>query len=66
MGISSSIGYEIKINDKLSTNMDFQISKANGNTKNLLGNGIFIPGMGYNGFQNNLFPMILLNIKYGL
>jgi len=67
VGLSSSVGYELSLSERLKTNIDFQISIPNHNSRDLYSYVNFIPGMELNGnVKGKLFPMLLWNVKYRL
>jgi len=66
MGLSTSLGYECKITNRLKTHMDFQLSFPTHNYLDLYSYSNFIPGMGFKDTENNVFPMLVLNLKYRL
>lgn len=66
LGLSTSIGYELKITDKLKSSLDFQLSFPGKKRDDLYSYNNYISGMGYNGEGGNVFPMLILNIKYGI
>jgi len=64
-GVSGSCGYELQISSRFKASLDYQISSSI--FKNDLStNECFVPGMGLSGKGRNLYPMVLLNIKYEL
>ena len=65
VGVSGSCGYELQISSRFKVSLDYQISSSI--FKNDLStNECFVPGMGLSGKGRNLYPMVLLNIKYEL
>ena len=65
-GFSTSLGYEFKITNRLKTHIDFQLSFPTDKYLNLYSYGNFISGMGFKDTESNVFPMLLLNLKYRL
>jgi hypothetical protein len=65
-GFSTSLGYEFKISNRLKTHIDFQLSIPTNKYLDLYSYSNFIPGMGFKDTENNVFPMMIINIKYGL
>mgnify|MGYP000847089596 CR=1 FL=1 len=65
-GLSTSLGYEFKLANRLKTNIDFQLSFPNDKYLALYSYTNFIPGMGYKGSVDKWFPMLILNLKYSL
>jgi len=65
-GLSTSLGYEFKITNRLKTHIDFQLSIPSEKYLDLYSYGNFIPGMGFKDTENYVFPMIITNIKYRL
>ena len=64
IGLSTSLGYEFRITNRLKSNMGFQLSFPTKNFHDLYGIGNHIPGMGYCGSTKTWFPMLILNLKY--
>ncbi|MBN2611278.1 MAG: hypothetical protein JXB00_06955 [Bacteroidales bacterium] len=64
LGLSTSLGYEFKITNRLKTNIDFQLSFPTDKYLDLYSYTNFIPGMGYKGSLDKWFPMLILNLKY--
>jgi hypothetical protein len=65
-GLNASIGYEFIITNRLKTHIDFQLSIPTDKYLDLYGYSNFIPGMGFKDTESNVFPMLILNLKYGL
>ncbi len=65
-GISTSVGYEFKIANRLKSHIDFQLSFPGNNYTQLYGYRNFIPGMGFKDLNRKWFPMLILNLKYRL
>jgi hypothetical protein len=65
-GLSTSLGYEFKLTNRLKSNIDFQLSFPTNKYSNLYSYTNFIPGMGYSGSLDKWFPMLILNLKYRL
>ena len=65
-GLSTSLGYEFKITNRLKTHIDFQLSIPSDKYLDLYSYGNFIPGMGFKDTENYVFPMMIINIKYRL
>lgn len=65
-GLSTSLGYEFKITNRLKTNIDIQLSFPTEKYLDLYSYTNFIPGMGYKGSIDKWFPMLILNLKYRL
>ena len=65
-GLNTSLGYEFKITNRLKTHIDFQLSFPTDKYQNLYSYSNFIPGMGFKDTEDKWFPMLILNLKYGL
>lgn len=65
-GISTSLGYEFRITDRVKMHFDFQLSFPTNKYLDLYSYGNFIPGMGFKDTDGKWFPMLVLNIKYRL
>ncbi|HLO59874.1 MAG TPA: hypothetical protein VK179_14095 [Bacteroidales bacterium] len=65
-GLNASLGYELKIANRLKTSVDFQLSTPTDRYLKLYSYSNFIPGMGYKGSLDRWFPMLILNLKYRL
>lgn len=65
-GLSTSLGYEFKMTDKLRAGTDFQLSFPTNKYLDLYGYRNFIPGIGFKDFEGKWFPMVILNLKYML
>ena len=70
VGLNGMIGYHFRFSNTFNSDFGVQISKASNKSHDLYGDDNYIPGMGY--YQNdhykntNLFPMLVLNLKYRL
>jgi len=67
-GLTGAVGYNFRISEKLNADFGGQLSKPSKNYADLYGYSNYIPGMGYleTCGKGNLFPMLVLNIKYRL
>ena len=65
-GLSTSLGYEFNMGRRLKSSIDFQMSFPSDKYKDLYSYETFIPGMGYQGDSQRWYPMLIMNIKYGL
>ena len=66
-GYAISAGYELYLlTNKLSANIDFQLSYPKINADQLYSFRRFIPGIGYQGTNNSWHPMLVVNLKYRL
>ena len=65
-GLNTSIGYEFKVTNRLKAHIDFQLSFPTDKYLELYSYGNFVPGMGFKDTENNVFPMLILNLKYRL
>ncbi len=65
-GLSGALGYEFQLGKRFKASADFQVSLPTGAVDDLYSYDRFIPGMGYNESDGNIFMMLLFNLKYRL
>jgi hypothetical protein len=66
IGISTSIGYEFRLLNRVKMAVDYQLSYPLNRQNQLYGFRNFISGMGYNENKSNFLPLLTLVLKYKL
>ena len=66
IGLSSSLGYEFALTNRLKAKIEFQVSLPDKKYQDLYGYRNYIPGMGFKDYEGYWFPILILNLKYKL